>query len=153
MLLALLSISLFIISSNSHAIQGTDRKFGAGMMVVSSTGFNFKHWHKKSEAMDFYLSFSDNKVEIHADYLLHKLNLIKISEEKLSLHYGAGLRVLNKDNGKDQVGVRVPVGVNYYIKDFDKIPVEIFVEIVPIFNFVTKTDLDIDTFFGVRYYF
>ena len=142
-----------IIAFNAFAIQGTDHKFGAGVMIGSSTGFNFKHWFKEKEALDFYLSFSKNKVEIHSDYLRHKKKYIRIGKEELSLHYGAGLKILNKDNGKDQIGIRIPVGVDYFFKDFSNIPVDIFLELAPVLNFVTETDLDINGYLGVRYYF
>ena len=140
-------------ASSAYAIEDTDRKFGAGLMIGSSTGFNFKHWFKEKDALDFYLSFSDNKVEIHTDYLRHKKDLIKIGKEKLSLHFGAGVKILNKDNGKDQIGIRVPIGVDYFFKNFSSVPVEIFLEIAPVLNFVTETDLDINGYLGVRYYF
>jgi hypothetical protein len=143
----------FTFSTDTYAIGGTDRKFGAGIMTGTSTGITFKHWFKDPLALDFYLSFSSNKVEIHSDFLMHKKNLIKLSKESLTLSYGAGVKLLNKDNGKDQVGIRAPLGLNYYFKDFSSIPVGIFIELTPVLNIVTETDLDIDAFVGARYYF
>ena len=49
-----------------------------------------------------------------------------------------------------QLGVRVPLGLAYL---FQTAPVDIFLEIVPILDFIPETDFRINAALGARYYF
>ena len=148
----LFSITLFF-SPSLWALQGTSKLFGAGFQVGSSTGINLKYWMHKNKAVDLSLSFSKNNVDLQSDFLFHKFDLIKIGKEKLTLHFGAGLRLHDKKNQKDEFGIRVPLGVNYYLKDFQTIPIDFFAELAPVFNLVSETGVDMNFYLGGRYYF
>ena len=93
---------------------------------------------------------------IHADYLLHKFNLIKVEKGSLPLYYGIGGRIKIRDddrnvnNDDDVIGVRFPVGLDYI---FEGAPFDLFVEIVPVLDLAPDTDLDFNGAIGFRYWF
>ncbi len=126
-------------------------RFGAGLMVGEPTGFTFKWWQDESTAVNAATGWSlgDGHFYAHGDYVWHRV----IQDEKLGgsapVYYGIGARLLLGD-GKDKVGVRIPLGVNYTFEDgrFD-----VFVEIAPIFNVIPETSFDLSAGVGARYYF
>jgi hypothetical protein len=82
------------------------------------------------------------------DYLLHSFRLIDVPEGKLPFYYGIGGRLKTSD--KTRLGVRVPLGLAYL---FQTAPIDIFLEVVPILDFIPKTDFRINAALGARYYF
>jgi hypothetical protein len=58
------------------------------------------------------------------------------------------LRVLGGEDS--QAGIRFPIGLSWLA---ERVPVELFAEIVPVLEFAPDTDGDIDGGVGVRYYF
>ncbi len=126
-------------------------RFGAGLMVGEPTGFTFKWWQDESTAVNAATGWSlgDGHFYAHGDYVWHRV----IQDEKLGgsapVYYGIGARLLLGD-GKDKVGVRIPLGVNYTFEDgrFD-----VFVEIAPIFNVIPETSFGLSGGVGARFYF
>jgi hypothetical protein len=90
----------------------------------------------------------ENAFHLHLDYAFHNFRLIKAERHAIPFYYGIGLRF--KDEYKDRLGVRFPLGIIYM---FDDAPVDIFLEIVPIFDFVPKTEISFYAGIGARYYF
>jgi len=142
-------LSVFSIStSQAQQRSGT----GIGFMVGEPTGLSLKSWTSSKNAFDVGLawSLSSDAFHIHADYLWHNFNLFNdVQSGSLPLYYGIGGRVIFDDNDA-KIGARVPVGLSYI---FANSPIDIFLEIAPIFNIAPETDFDIDGGLGVRFYF
>ena len=139
--------SLFIISS----INAQSNGIGVGLIVGEPTGISGKYWTGSTTAFDAALAWSfvdENAFQIHADYLFHNIRLITISEGKLPFYYGIGARLKTANDIK--LGVRVPLGLAYL---FQNVPIDIFIEVVPILDVIPKTDFQINAALGARYFF
>lgn len=138
---------------------------GVGVILGEPTGLSVKKWVSATRAVDGAAawSLSDNEsFRLHADYLIHLYDPedLQAIQDKVPLYYGAGLRVRLEDdedegkgNGDDEdttLGVRIPVGLTYYLP---KQSIDLFVEIVPVLDVVPDTDFDIDGAIGARFYF
>jgi hypothetical protein len=139
--------SLIFISSINAQSSG----IGVGLIVGEPTGISGKYWTGNTTAFDAALAWSfvdENAFQIHADYLFHNIRLITISEGKLPFYYGIGARLKTANDIK--LGVRVPLGLAYL---FQNVPIDIFVEVVPILDLIPKTDFQINAALGARYFF
>ncbi len=125
--------------------------FGLGVILGEPTGVCFKAWAGARSAVAGAAAWSfghQDSLHVHLDYLLHSFRTIRLENGYLPLYYGIGFRVKNERDVR--LGVRIPVGVNYM---FEKVPLDIFVEIAPIFDLSPRTDLFFNGGIGVRYYF
>lgn len=124
---------------------------GVGLIVGEPTGISGKYWTGSTTAFDAGLAWSfidENAFQIHADYIFHNMRLITISDGKLPFYYGIGARL--KTASDIQLGVRVPIGLAYL---FQNVPIDIFIEVVPILDLIPKTDFQISIALGARYFF
>lgn len=124
---------------------------GVGLIVGEPTGISGKYWTGSTIAFDAGLAWSfidENAFQIHADYIFHNMRLITISDGKLPFYYGIGARL--KTATDVQLGVRVPLGLAYL---FQNVPIDIFIEVVPILDLIPKTDFQISIALGARYFF
>jgi len=132
-------------------ISGPAGGFGLGIMLGEPTGISLKSWLSKTNAWDGGIAWGFGEggaLYIHGDYLWHKFNFIPVDEGNLPLYYGIGGRVLFAD--KSHLGVRGVVGLDYM---FARAPVDIFLEIAPIFDLIPGTDFTVNGAIGVRYFF
>jgi hypothetical protein len=140
-------IIVFIISLPSWA-----NKIGIGLSIGNPTGFNGKYWVDEKVAIDGGLAFSlgrHTELSIHSDYLLHNKSAFYLNNvHPLDLYYGLGGRMEFSDD--IEIGVRVPVGLVYLVEAHNA---DIFSEIAPIVDFISRTGLEIHLLFGGRYYF
>ena len=144
-----------------------NKTFGIGIMLGSPTGFCGKYYLSKDTALDFgvgayygYRRHYDDYagLHLHVDFLWHPAVLTKTDAFWLPIYIGLGGRILDHDDyDYTHLGVRVPAGLMF---DFEKVPIDIFVEFALIADFIElgPDDLDegyIDLTFGVgfRYYF
>lgn len=144
--IAILFTIIFISTINAQS-----NGIGVGLIVGEPTGISGKYWTGSTTAFDAGLAWSfidENAFQIHADYLFHNIRLITISEGKLPFYYGIGARL--KTAHDVQLGVRVPLGLAYL---FQNVPIDIFVEVVPILDLIPKTDFQISVALGARYFF
>lgn len=141
---------LVIIISDGFSQQ---KEFGLGIILGSPSGFSGKYWMTEFNAIDFGMGYSfsgkSNATNFHADYLWHNYNVIKV-EAKVPLYYGVGARIKIRQNSASRFGVRGVLGVTYFPSE---IPIDLFFEVVPVFNIVPSTELDIEAGLGFRYYF
>jgi hypothetical protein len=149
--LVALSIGVFIFFAAPNNAQ--NKGFGIGIMIGQPTGFAAKNWMNGDNALDFALGFSFARnysgVNMHSDYLWHSYNAIQ-STEKFVLYYGPGLSLRTGKNGNGQFGIRGELGLEWMSHS---VPIDVFIEIAPVFNFIASTDFGIDAGFGARYYF
>ena len=93
---------------------------------------------------------SKNDWYIHADYLYHFRSLIPVERGELPVYVGVGGRVLTQESNEDKVGVRFPVGLAY---EFAGAPVDVFLEVTPIWEVQFGGDFDLEGGVGVRFFF
>jgi len=145
-------------------INGQDQGFGIGLILGEPTGLSAKYWTSRDNAFDFGLGFAlgndrisshDNyyygtsRIHFHVDYLWHAFNAIR-SSERFPLYYGIGAR-FNSGGGYDgSFGIRGVFGIAWFPHST---PIDIFVELVPVFQLTPSAGLGIDAGIGIRYFF
>ena len=129
-----------------------DSGFGLGIVLGEPTGLSCKKWYGSTTAIDGAIAWSSGKhnvLHLHGDYLIHNFNLFKLEKDKLPLYYGIGGKIKIID-GESRIGVRIPLGINYI---FEKVPLDIFLEFVPLLDLVPGTNFRLKGAVGIRYYF
>jgi hypothetical protein len=137
--------------------------FGLGLMVGEPTGLSAKYWLNSSMAIDGGLAWSftsdryhphkgywerGGHLHIHGDILWHKFDLIPITVGQLPVYFGGGARIRIEDSPR--LGVRGNFGLAYI---FQKVSLDIFLELSPVFDIVPQPDFGIGGALGVRYFF
>ena len=147
----LLMFSILLIFSISLSAQ--EKQYGFGVMVGEPTGLSAKYWLNNDNALDFGFAYSfigsNNGFSLHCDYVYHLNDVIK-SNLRLPLYYGFGARIRAANNAKGNLGARGVFGLLYIP---EKIPIDTFIEIAPVFNILPETSLGLDIALGARYYF
>jgi hypothetical protein len=145
-------IFIAILSFLSLSAFCAPKDFGAGIMLGNPTGLNGKYWLSEEHAIDggFGLSpGSGNHVSLHSDYLWHKKDAFYFNDtQPLDLYYGLGARM--EFDHDIEVGVRVPVGLAYVVEEQGA---DMFAEIAPVIDFITRKGLELHLAFGARFYF
>lgn len=144
-------IIFIILFSNFQNLPAQQTKFGIGIILGEPTGITSKYWINSNSAFVGGLSwsFKDNDaLYMHLDYVNHDYTLIGVNRGKLAVYYGIGGKILLAK--ETNIGVRVPVGLNYI---FQGSPIDLFLELVPSLNLIPSTTFDIGGGVGVRYYF
>lgn len=129
----------------------SNHNVGLGLMLGEPTGLSFKLWTRPTVAWDAGAawSFVDGKyLQIHGDFLLHNFNLFRVETGRMSLFYGLGARMKFADDLT--FSLRIPVGIAY---EFERTPVEIFLEMVPMIDLIPSTGFQMAGAIGFRYYF
>jgi hypothetical protein len=129
----------------------SNHSFGLGIMLGEPTGITAKVWNKQTVAFDAGAAWSfvgSTFFQVHGDLLFHNFNLFKVETGRMALYYGVGARVKFADD--TTVSLRVPIGISY---EFEKTPVELFLEVVPMLDLVPSTDVSMAGAVGFRYYF
>jgi len=139
---------IFIFSN----VKAQESKFGLGVMLGAPTGFSAKYWLNEDNALDFGLAYSfvenGNALSLHSDYLYHEQHWFP-QFDRLDFYYGFGARIRsNKD--QTSFGIRGVVGLDLMLKTA---PIDIFIEIAPVFKLIPGTALNLDCAIGARYYF
>jgi hypothetical protein len=153
---SLLLICTILFTAPAQAQVDQHDNVGLGVLLGDPSGISYKNYFNSTNAMDAAVGWSlrnDGGLYIHADYLWHNYELFQDMEgsvEKglVGLYFGVGGRLFISD--ESDLGVRVPVGVNYM---FENDPLEIFIEVVPILDLVPSTHGDFGGGIGIRYYF
>jgi len=147
-----LVILIFVVIFFPSAVLAQNQGFGLGFMLGDPTAISFKKWTGSKTAFDGGAGWSfgnSGSFHVHADYLIHSFNLITVERGKAPLYFGLGARLNTEDETK--FGFRIPLGVSYI---FEKAPLDIFFELVPLFDLAPSTDFGgLEWSVGVRYYF
>jgi len=128
-----------------------DSGFGLGVILGEPSGISFKHWTGYNTALTGAVAWAfgrEDAFHLHLDYCIHSFRLIKAERHEIPFYYGIGFRF--KDERRDRLGVRFPLGIIYM---FDEVPLDIFLEIVPLFDLAPKTELSFNGAVGIRYFF
>lgn len=146
-----LSALFLLMAAGAASAQVRSGDIAAGIILGEPTGLTAKWWTSGTQAYDLAIAWStgrNDRFHIHGDYLIHRPDIIAVDQGKLPLYYGVGARV-GIANQSD-LGIRIPLGIAYHVETH---PVEIFFEIVPVFNLIPDTAFDANGGFGVRYSF
>jgi hypothetical protein len=149
-ILLVMALALASITNISQA-QTNSGDFGLGVILGEPTGISAKYYTGGSNALAFGAAWSFGRnanMHLHADYLIHRFDLIEVEKGRLPLYYGIGGRVRFAD--ESTVGIRIPIGLSYY---FQNDPLEIFFEVVPILDLTPATNFSGNGGIGLRYYF
>jgi len=145
-----LALLVTLFSCTTTAAQ--DRGFGLGIILGEPTGLSFKKWRSDTTAIGGAVAWSfgkKNELHLHGDYLVHNFDVFRSEKEKFAPYYGIGGRIkIIKDESR--LGVRIPLGINYI---FEKAPLDIFLEFVPLLDLVPSTDFEVNGAIGIRYFF
>ncbi len=141
-------------SSGAHG----EKKFGAGFIIGSPTGFSFKYVRDQRVAYDAAIGWQYSLFRIHADYLFQHPRLFEIKPSApIDSYYGLGGRILNRGGGhKDSgdngflLGFRPVAGLRYRMPDPS---LEFFGELAMVFNFIPTTEADFELGIGGRLFF
>jgi len=120
-------------------------------MIGEPTGISLKNWISQTNAWDAGIAWgfgNEGAFHLHGDYLWHKFNLIHVDKGRLPLYYGVGARLLFAHDFR--LGIRGVIGLDYLFSD---VPIDIFLEIVPIFDLAPRTEFSFNGAFGFRYFF
>jgi hypothetical protein len=151
-----------------------NKTFGLGIMLGSPTGLSGKYFVGPSTAIDFGIGGigccrGRSGVNLHADFLWHPVSLVSAKPFELPLYVGIGGRMFSyewKHGGHyhdgASVGVRAPIGIAF---DFNNVPLDIFIELALVGDFLVDRDdldddfdrtglyVDVEGAVGFRYYF
>ena len=154
------------IGAAAATAQSTSRNFGIGFILGEPTGLSLKGYVREDRAIAGGLAWSlshGNAFHVHADYLFHSFNSIRVNRGRLPIYYGPGVRLRTWDGGRywrggewhdldgsADIAVRFPVGLAY---EFDGAPLDVFLEVVPALGILPDTYVDFDGGLGMRFWF
>ncbi|MBN1633319.1 MAG: DUF3996 domain-containing protein [Ignavibacteria bacterium] len=151
----MLVFAMFLVICFTGTAQSQQSGVGMGIMFGEPTGLSMKGWISERSAIDGGLGWSflnEGSVHIHGDYLYHFYNVF--NEPRLPLYLGVGgrIKLKNEKHGETdaRIGIRVPFGISY---QFSEVPVDVFLEIVPILDLSPTSKGSVNAALGVRYYF
>ncbi|MEX1063299.1 MAG: hypothetical protein WEC12_06825 [Balneolaceae bacterium] len=138
-------------ASKAQADSDNGGNFGIGLMLGEPTGISVKSWNNDRSAFGigaaWSLSGRNEAVHLHADHLWHSW-FENVDTGRLAFYYGIGGRMIFADDAT--AGVRTPLGLNFV---FQNVPLDLFVEAVPILDLTPDTELAGNGAVGIRYYF
>jgi len=153
-LMAAILISGFFISVAVAEPSGV----GFGLIMGEPTGLSAKVWTSSHFALDAGLGYSwwrnGQSLQVHGDMLWHSRSLIQSEDGYLPLYIGVGARIKLADETHHypdmRLGIRIPFGLEYI---FTRVPVGLFLELVPIIDLSPENDWGGNSAIGFRYYF
>jgi len=128
--------------------------FGIGIQVGEPTGITAKYFLSGNNALQGAAawSFSDEgNFHLQIDYLYHFVAIFEGDDKgrPIPWYVGIGGRYKTRDNGDDEIGIRVPLGLAFDFADrFD-----VFGEVAPVLNLAPSTKVKFNGALGVRIYF
>lgn len=163
LILSTITLSLVSFSNNLYA-QTTG--VGAGLIIGSPTGISAKFWTSSVNAIDIAIGWSNNGtwtrfgnqyayyytqslLHIHADYLWHSFHVIR-STERLPLYYGIGIHFDSGNTVPTAIGLRAVGGIDWMPRT---VPLDVFLELAPVFYLSPTAGLGLDAGIGARFFF
>ncbi len=111
-----------------------------GICVGKPSGLNLKLWLTSDNALNFILGEVYNDLSASLDYLNHNYKIVQSTEltGKMPLFYGLGIKIL-----KDNIGMRIPFGIEYIFKD---IPISLSFEFAPYVLIIKNFEVNFENF-------
>jgi hypothetical protein len=152
--LTALMIAGSVISTTVHAQGGSpDQGFGAGAIFGEPTGVSLKYWIDRRSAVDAIVGSSfegESNLYLQSQYLYHWFDIIDPGRDRVALYAGGGVRYQWIDNRSDRFGIRAVGGIAYLL---DNVPVDIFLELGPVFDLTPDRKVRFGGGIGARYWF
>jgi hypothetical protein len=144
--------------AQAHVPAHSRSTWGLGLMIGDPSGVSARKWLSKERALDFGLAYSFNEyVVLMADYKWIFRDWIEDEFDTDHFHptIGVGMSLSALDQSVTEedsfyLGVRIPLGVEWVIPDTR---VGVFIELTPLLQIVSSTEVDIMGTLGARYYF
>lgn len=127
------------------------KNYELGVIVGEPTGISGKMELADGTALDAAAAWSfsgEDRLSLHADKLWYRHDVFKVKSGRLPLYYGLGVRLKLED--KSKAGIRVPIGLQYYLPDSR---LTFFGELAPILDLAPDTDLEFNVAVGFRVIF
>ncbi len=164
-LLALCAV-IFSMISFPNILRAQSAGVGIGLIVGDPTGISAKFWTSEKNAIDLAVGWSNNGTwsrfgngyayyytqslfHIHADYLWHSFHVIE-SKENFPLYYGLGFHFDSGSTVPTAFGVRGVGGIEWLPR---AVPLDVFLEIAPVFYVSPTAGLGLDAGLGARFFF
>lgn len=146
----MMAIVFVFFAMNNNSLDAQEKgAFGAGVLLGEPIGPNVKYWINSHAAVDFGLGFHDD-LAVYSDFLWHDWKILpQPGKGKLGGYLGLGARY-EETEGNDKFGFRTVAGADYWIESY---PIEVYLEVAPVFQISPDTDTELDGGIGVRYYF
>lgn len=140
---------LLLILSFSSGLAAMEYELALGMGAPSPTGLSVKKWVDEENAISMFFEWSarDERFVGHLEFVTHDFEQIQMDDGLAPTYYGFGLRV-RAQPGKNTVGIRIPVGVNYLMQGK---PIGLFAELGPRADVIPETNFAVDMVIGIRY--
>lgn len=144
-------------------LSAQDTGLGIGFVLGEPTGLSAKFWTTQKNALDFGLGYAwggdrfnykgeyngNRRVHFHMDYLWHSQNAIR-STQRFPVYYGLGFRFNSGAGYEESFGARGVFGIAWWPRDT---PLDLFIELVPVFQLTPVTGFGIDAGLGIRIFF
>lgn len=145
----LVLVGLLLVTHLAHAEEG---EFSIGIGAIIPNGLTAKYWTTEQVAIDIFGEWSINSKEyvFHSDVLIHDFDSIQWEGERIAMYYGIGARAKFEEDKDTRLGVRIPIGVAYYLTE---VTVELFGEVAPRISVYPSTNFGLDLMVGARYRF
>ena len=146
-------LACLLIAASLSIATSAGADVAVGVVAGEPTGLSFKTWHEERTAVDAASGWSFGKggrLYVHSDYLWHRMIEDRQIGGTVPFYFGIGGRLLVRDGEDTRIGVRVPVGLDYF---FDEGRFNVFVELAPIVDLVPETELAFSGGVGLRFRF
>ncbi|MDY6932744.1 MAG: hypothetical protein SVZ03_00815 [Spirochaetota bacterium] len=152
-----MTIVTVIIIIYSNPLKAGDNRIGVGFLIGSFSGLTGKFFIDEGNSIDVGIGDpSDEGYYIYGDYLSHFSEIFPINRLLNYLGVGVGFHHFKKDHKwkldeeENRLELRIPFGMEYLTP---KIPLGIFIELVPTLRFIHDIDFNLRGGLGMRYYF
>jgi len=143
---------LLLLLAAPSALAAESGGFGVGVILGAPTGLSCKAWigpHRAiAGAASWTTSGGEHSLYLHSDLLRQNHHALHLDPVWLDWHYGVGIAIRFKE--ETEMGLRIPVGLDYSLTS---IPMELFVEIVPVMLLTPDSSFDLDGGIGLRIFF
>ena len=138
-------ISVFFLALLMPATLFADQ--GVGIVLGEPTGLSYKSGNL-AIGLGWSFTSADNRIDATIDWWLINDHLVEMFDWYLGAGAKLGLK-LNQDNDTFNVGLRIPIGVQWWPTK----ELEVFAELSPGILLIPETKFDMGAGIGIRYYF
>ncbi len=135
----------------SWPLKAQEGQIGVGLIFVEPTGIHVKIWVGRSLAITGAIGRTLGKEKswrAHADLLFIKFKIFDTRKSEISFYSGAGGRIAWQKKSKFRL--RIPLGLDFTSL---KIPLNFFLEVVPMIEFTSGQKVFLRGSLGIRYLF
>ena len=151
------TLFLFTLIPQYDKLYAQEKNIGVGFILGNPFGFTGKFFLDSQNAFDFGIGDPPGDgYYIYGDYLKHFSDIFTVKELLSYIGIGPGFHHYEKeyrnkeDEEENRLEARMPFGLEYLTP---KVPLGIFLELVPSLRFVPDIDFHLRGGLGARFYF